>query len=34
VGRQYRDALSASLMVSNDRILAKGAQMLLVLKDE
>ena len=34
VGRQYRDALSASLMVSNDRILAKGASMLLVLKDE
>ncbi len=34
VSRQYRDALSASLMVSNDRILAKGAQMLLVLKDE
>ncbi|MEP7381838.1 MAG: acyl-CoA dehydrogenase family protein [Gemmatimonadota bacterium] len=34
VGRQYRDALSASLMVNNDRILAKGASMLLVLKDE
>ncbi len=34
VGRQYRDALSASLMVSNDRILARGASMLLVLKDD
>lgn len=34
VGRQYRDALSASLMIGNDRIAAKSASMLLVLKDE
>jgi acyl-CoA dehydrogenase len=34
VGRHYRDALSASLMIGNDRIAAKSASMLLVLKDE
>jgi acyl-CoA dehydrogenase len=34
VGRHYRDALSASLMISNDRIFAKTASMLLVYKDE
>ncbi len=34
VGRHYRDALSASLMVSNDRIFSKTASMLLVYKDE
>ncbi|MEP7324994.1 MAG: acyl-CoA dehydrogenase family protein [Gemmatimonadota bacterium] len=34
VGRQYRDVLSASLMISNDRIASKSASMLLVLKDE
>ena len=34
VGRHYRDALSASLMISNDRIFAKTASMLLVFKDE
>lgn len=34
VGRQYRDALSASLMIGNDRIAAKSASLLLVLKDE
>ncbi len=34
VGRHYRDALSASLMVSNDRIAAKNASMLLVFKDD
>jgi acyl-CoA dehydrogenase len=34
VARQYRDALSASLMISNDRILAKSASLLLVLKDD
>ena len=34
VGRQYRDALSASLMISNDRIFGKTASMLLVHKDE
>jgi acyl-CoA dehydrogenase len=34
VGRHYRDALSASLMISNDRIFAKTASMLLVYKDD
>ena len=34
LGRQYRDSLSASLMISNDRIAAKSASMLLVFKDE
>ena len=33
VGRQYRDVLSASLMVSNERIAGKSASMLLVFKD-
>ena len=33
MGRAYRDALSASLMVSNERIAAKNATMLLVHKD-
>ncbi len=33
VGRHYRDVLSASLMISNDRIAAKSASMLLVHKD-
>ena len=33
LGRHYRDALSASLMISNDRIAAKSASMLLVFKD-
>jgi acyl-CoA dehydrogenase len=33
LGRQYRDVLSASLMISNDRIAAKSASMLLVFKD-
>ena len=33
LGRHYRDALSASLMISNDRIHAKSASMLLVSKD-
>jgi len=33
LGRHYRDALSASLMISNERIAAKSASMLLVLKD-
>ena len=32
VGRHYRDALSAALMISNDRIFAKNASMLLVLQ--
>lgn len=34
VGRHYRDSLSASLMIGNDRILSKNASMLLVFKDE
>ncbi|HET6431957.1 acyl-CoA dehydrogenase family protein [Dyella sp.] len=34
VGRHYRDVLSAALMVSNGRIAAKNASMLLVFKDE
>lgn len=33
VGRHYRDLLSASLMISNDRIASKSASMLLVHKD-
>jgi acyl-CoA dehydrogenase len=33
VGRHYRDLLSASLMISNERIKAKSAAMLLVYKD-
>lgn len=34
VGRHYRDALSGSLMISNDRIFSKTASMLLVYKDD
>jgi acyl-CoA dehydrogenase len=34
VGRQYRDSLSAALMISNDRIFSKTASMLLVHKDD
>jgi len=34
VGRQYRDVLSASLMVANERIASKTATMLLVHKDD
>ena len=34
VGRPYRDALSAALMIGNDRIASKSASMLLVFKDE
>ncbi|MBC7955456.1 MAG: acyl-CoA/acyl-ACP dehydrogenase [Cytophagales bacterium] len=33
LGRHYRDTLSASLMVSNERIASKSASMLLVFKD-
>jgi acyl-CoA dehydrogenase len=33
LGRHYRDALSGSLMISNERIAAKNASMLLVYKD-
>jgi len=34
VGRHYRDVLSASLMVSNERINSKSASMLLVYKED
>jgi len=34
LSRLYRDALSGALMISNDRIAAKSASMLLVFKDE
>jgi len=33
VARMYRDALSGALMVSNERIAAKSASLLLVVKD-
>ena len=33
LGRHLRDALSAQLMIGNDRIYAKNASMLLVYKD-
>ena len=33
LGRHYRDSLSGSLMISNERINAKSASMLLVFKD-
>jgi acyl-CoA dehydrogenase len=33
VGRHYRDILSASLMISNDRILGKSAALSLMVKD-
>jgi acyl-CoA dehydrogenase len=33
VGRHYRDVLSASLMISNERTRPKSASMLLVVKD-
>ncbi|MBG9390068.1 acyl-CoA dehydrogenase family protein [Caenimonas aquaedulcis] len=33
LGRQYRDSLSGSLMISNDRIAAKSAAMLMIYKD-
>jgi acyl-CoA dehydrogenase len=34
LGRHLRDALGASLMVNNDRIMANNAQMLLVMRGE
>ena len=34
LGRHYRDVLSGALMISNERIAAKSASMLLVFKDE
>ena len=33
LGRHYRDVLSASLMISNDRIAGKNASMLLIYKE-
>lgn len=34
VGRHYRDVLSGSLMISNDRIIDQTASMLLILKND
>jgi acyl-CoA dehydrogenase len=34
IGRHYRDVLSASLMIANERVAANSASMLLVFKDE
>jgi acyl-CoA dehydrogenase len=34
IGQHMRDAMSAALMVGNDRIYATNASMLLVLKDD
>ncbi|HEY8038810.1 MAG TPA: acyl-CoA dehydrogenase family protein, partial [Polyangiaceae bacterium] len=34
LGRHLRDALSAALMVGNDRIYATNASLLMVLKDD
>lgn len=34
VARHYRDALSAALMISNERIISRSAPMLLVFKDD
>lgn len=34
LGRHYRDALSASLMITNERVRGKSAAMLTVLKDD
>jgi acyl-CoA dehydrogenase len=34
LGRHYRDSLSGALMISNERIAAKSAQLLMVFKDE
>lgn len=34
LSRHYRDALSGSLMIQNDRIAGKSASMLLVFKDD
>lgn len=34
LSRHYRDALSASLMISNDRVASKSATLLLVSKDD
>jgi acyl-CoA dehydrogenase len=34
VGRHLRDAHSAALMISNDRVLSSNAHMLLVYKED
>jgi acyl-CoA dehydrogenase len=34
LNRHYRDVLSASLMISNERVLGKSASLLMVFKDE
>jgi acyl-CoA dehydrogenase len=34
LGRHLRDAMSGALMISNDRIAAKSAAMLMVFKDD
>ena len=34
LSRAYRDSLSASLMISNNRVAAKSAALLLVHKDD
>jgi acyl-CoA dehydrogenase len=34
LNRHYRDVLSASLMISNDRVASKSASLLLVFKDD
>lgn len=34
LGRHYRDVLSASLMISNERIASKSAALLMVFKDD
>jgi len=34
LGRHYRDVLSGALMISNERIAAKSASMLMVFKDD
>jgi acyl-CoA dehydrogenase len=34
VGRHLRDAHSAALMISNDRVLSSNAHMLLVSKED
>ena len=34
LGRHYRDALSASLMITNERMRGRSAALLTVLKDD
>jgi acyl-CoA dehydrogenase len=33
LSREYRDALSGSLMISNDRVASKSASLLMIYKD-